>query len=333
MVDGEDVRELLALPNLPDSTLADLERRVEHSLPVDGREIEIDLTVSRADQAAHEHLGFFFIFHDRTQDKQLETERRRFDHLAALGTMVAGFAHEIRNPMASLRSLAESLGEELAEANVVLPHVDRMLKVLARVERLVRSSLVFGRPSPPRAAHHRPWTILSSAVSSMHPRVHLMGGELCIEVDPDLPDVLVDDGQISQVLVILLNNALDATGSPQRVLLRARQARPAAEGRKAKSEPPPPFSPPFSPPLSLPPYVRFDVCDDGPGIPPENRQRIFDPFFTTSASGTGLGLAIAQQLATENGARIELASALGGPTTFSVLCPVAGAEPAPPSPR
>ncbi len=321
--DGEDVQDLLALPNPPDATLAEhSERRWAHSLRVGDQDIEIDITLSRADEAAHEHLGFFFIFHDRTQEKLLEIEQRRFDHLAAMGTMVAGFAHEIRNPMASLRSLAESLGEELAEANVELPHVDRMLTVLERVERLIRSSLVFGRPSPPRSAPHRPWTILSSAVSSMHARTRALGGELRVEVDPELPDVFVDEGQIGQVLVILLNNALDATGSPSHVLLRARHAaRVVAEGHKGKSDPP------------LGVFVRFDVVDDGPGIPPQNRERIFDPFFTTAASGTGLGLAIAQQLATENGARIELTSAVGGPTTFSVLVPVAGGSEAPPSRR
>ena len=169
--DGEDVRNLLALPSAPDATLAEQsERRWAHSLRAGDQDIELDITMSRADETAHEHVGFFFIFHDRTQEKRLEIEQRRFDHLAAMGTMVAGFAHEIRNPMASLRSLAESLGEELAEANLELPHVHRMLTVLERVERLVRSSLVFGRPSPPRSAPHRPWTILSSAVSSMHAR-------------------------------------------------------------------------------------------------------------------------------------------------------------------
>jgi signal transduction histidine kinase len=123
-----------------------------------------------------------------------------------------------------------------------------------------------------------------------------------------------------QALVILLDNALDATGSPRRVRLRAETAR-AGEGRLRKSEPPPA------------PFVRIDVKDDGPGIPPDILGRIFDPFFTTKATGTGLGLSIAQQLVTVNGARIELTSAIGGPTTFSVLVPIAGVDVAPLSRR
>jgi signal transduction histidine kinase len=185
----------------------------------------------------------------------------------------------------------------------------------------VRASLLFGRPSPPRRAAHRPWTILSAAASALLPRTQKLGSDLPIEADAELPDVVVDDGQLVQVLVILLNNALDATGSPRRVLLHARCERPSSEARGRKSEPPPA------------PFMRFDVKDDGPGIPPNILGQIFDPFFTTKAAGTGLGLSIAQQLASENGARIELNSTVGGPTTFSVLVPVVGFESVPLSRR
>src|SRR5262249_10872840 len=153
----------------------------------------------------------------------------------------------------------------------------RMLGVLERVERLVRTSLLFGRPSAPRPAAHRPWTVLSAAVSSLPNVTRHPGGELRVEADPELPDVYVDDGQLVQVLVILLNNAIEAAGSARGVLLRAHHGR-SPEPRMRKSEPPPP------------PYVRIDVRDEGPGIPPDILGRIFDPFFTTKASGLGLGL-------------------------------------------
>ncbi len=314
-LEGEDVLELLALPQGTFSR--QMPGRWAHALIVDGREIEIDLLMSRSQDGEQQDLGFFLIFHDRTRDKQLEMERWRLERLAAMGTLVAGFAHEVRNPMASLRSIAESLNDELIEAGVKLPHVGRMLKVLARVENLVRSSLLFGRPSPPRLAFHQPWMVMSSAVSALVPRTKLLGAELCIESDPDLPDVYVDDGQLVQMLVILLNNALDAAGNPSRVLLRVscdRHLGPPTGRGHHKSEPPPR------------PMVRFEVRDEGPGIPAEIMGQIFDPFFTTRASGIGLGLSIAQQLATENGSRIELTSPLGGPTTFSVLVPITDPE-------
>lgn len=249
---------------------------------------------------------------DAIDDKQREAERYRFDRLVAMGTMVAGFAHEVRNPVAALRSIAEELAEELATARVQLPHVGRMLKVLERIERLVRTSLQFGRPPAPRRAAHRPWSILSLALTGAGPRVRQLEEQLRIEVEPDLPDVFCDDNQTAQALIVLINNALDATGSAARVMVRAFGARTLPkEGSRVRDSHPP----------SLGDWLRFEVCDDGPGIPAENVERVFDPFFTTKPSGTGLGLAIAQQLVAENGGRIELSTSAGGPTTFAIVLP------------
>lgn len=134
-----------------------------------------------------------------------------------------------------------------------------------------------------------------------------------MEVEPELPDVHVDEGQFVQVLVILLNNALDATGAPHRVHLRAIRSRLSeVDARGRKSQPP-----------VGPPRVRFEVTDDGPGIAPDVANRIFDPFFTTKPMGTGLGLSIAQQLVGENGGRLEFSSTRGGPTMFVVVTPSA----------
>jgi signal transduction histidine kinase len=230
------------------------------------------------------------------EDKEREEERRRFEHLAAMGTMVAGFAHEIRNPVAALRSIAEELGEELASAGLALPHAKRMLVILERMERLVRTSLQFGRPAAPRRAAHRPWALCSAALSGVAARTLPTGQHLRVEVESDLPDVFVDEGQIVQALVILLDNALDAAGSPRGVLVRLT--------RDVSTDLP---------------AVRFEVIDDGPGIAPADLSRIFDPFFTTKATGTGLGLSIAQQVVRENGARIEVSSVPGAPTCFAIL--------------
>lgn len=246
--------------------------------------------------------------------RQFEDERRRFERLVALGTMVAGFAHEVRNPVAALRSIAEEVADELSEAGLHLPHIERMLRVLDRIEGLVRASLQFGRPATPRRGAHRPWTILSAALSAIGPRTRSSGGEIQIEVEPDLPDVLCDEGQIAQVLVILLNNALDAVGTSDRVTLRATRPRADEDSLGVKLGK-------MHDPTA---WVQLDVADDGPGISPDIIGQIFDPFFTTKAAGTGLGLSIAQQVVGENQSRLEVSSRRGGPTTFTLLVPVVG---------
>lgn len=251
--------------------------------------------------------------HDLRAERELAGERHRFERLVAMGTMVAGFAHEIRNPVAALLSMVEEVGEELSSAGLALPHIPRMVQILQRIERLVRTSLQFGRPDAPRRARHRPWSIAAQAIADVGARTRGAGQALHIDIDADLPDVFCDDAQIARALGNLLNNALDAAGSPSRVQLGARV------DRRAESERPPPSSPSSSPPPAR--WVRFEVRNDGPGIAPELMERIFDPFFTTKPSGTGLGLSIAQQVVSDNGGRLEASSPRGGPTTFAIVIP------------
>jgi signal transduction histidine kinase len=195
-----------------------------------------------------------------------------------------------------------------------------MLRVLERMERLVRTSLQFGRPAAPRRAPHRPWSLCTAAISAVSPRTAPTGHAIRIECDPEFPEVYVDDGQIVQALVVLLDNALDATGSPLGVLVRVTRARPMGVDLRQprKSSPAPGW-----------PGIRFEVVDEGPGIVEAELSRIFDPFFTTKATGTGLGLSIAQQIVRENHGRLEVASARGGPTVFAIVVPVFGETAAP----
>ncbi|MBX3198426.1 MAG: PAS domain-containing protein [Labilithrix sp.] len=311
---GGDVRDLLGLHSSP-RELVSSTPKLAYTLPRRGGDaLDLELTVDCARGCGGVAAGYFFIFRDVSEEKSRSAERERFERLVAIGTMVAGFAHEVRNPVASLRSLAESLAEDLADAKLNLPHVSRMLQVLERIERLVRTSLQFGRPAAPRRGRHRPWTILAAALGEVGPRTHGRGGEGRLEVEPDLPDVFVDDGQCVQVLVILLNNALDSVGAPQRVLVRvfragrARQPSAPVGGQTAREG-------------AHSAWVRFEVQDDGVGIPAAILGRIFDPFFTTKPSGTGLGLSIAQHIVSENGGSLGVTSARGGPTIFDVSFP------------
>lgn len=238
----------------------------------------------------------------RADEERFAAERQRFERLAAMGTMVAGFAHEVRNPVAALRSLCEELRDE----GISLPHVGLMLQMVERIERLVRTSLQFGRPAAPKRSPRRPTAITASALAELRARLRTQP-DIRVEAEPGLPDVNVDDRQIAQALVILLNNALDATGgTASRVLLRVRKNIPATGG---------------VPGVAVHPTIRFEVIDDGPGISAVNLSRIFDPFFSTKPSGTGLGLSIAQQIANENGARLEVESS-PGETVFTIVLPV-----------
>ncbi|HTJ84153.1 MAG TPA: ATP-binding protein [Polyangiaceae bacterium] len=309
-VAGRPVEQLLGLSQGPEELLGgDARRTLAYPLStIDGVELDIELSVSRGE--GDRRVGFFFIFRDVRDEKLKELERSRFERLAAMGTMVAGFAHEIRNPVAAMRSIAEELNEELAAVGLSLPHNGLLLRMVERIERLVKTSLQFGRPAAPRRSMQRPEVIVSFALSEIHARLRASTEPMRVEVDPDLPELFVDERQLTQALVVLLDNALDATGSVARVWIRVRRGSAIeGEARTRKSDPPP---------MS---QVRFEVIDDGPGISADLLDRIFDPFYTTKPTGTGLGLSIAQQIVNENGARLEVASGPGG-TTFSIVVAV-----------
>lgn len=307
---GSDVSQLLGLPSSPDQLLEASHRRgISYSLVRDEVDFAIELSVSRA-EPRDARAGYFFIFRDVREEQQRAAERQRFERLAAMGTMVAGFAHEVRNPVAAMRSIAEELAEELRDAGVDMPHVALMLQMLERIERLVKTSLQFGRPAAPKPAYHRPSSIVSSALAELRPRLRDGAVRLELDADRDLPEIHVDERQLTQALVILLHNAIDATGSPARVVVRVREGRwddRTTDGTIG------------SQPSAL--AVRFEVIDDGPGISADILSQIFDPFFTTKSSGTGLGLSIAQQFVHDNGARLEVASTPGSATSFCILVP------------
>jgi two-component system sensor histidine kinase PilS (NtrC family) len=309
---GASVRVVLGLPDEPAGVLGGESMRSLAYPHVTSAGAELDLALSiNGTTSGAEDVAFFFIVRDTREEKAREAERLRFEHLAAMGTMVAGFAHEIRNPVAALRSIAESLAEELAAMGIFPPHTARMLSVLQRVENLVRTSLQFGRPATPKPVAFRPWMVCSAALASVAPRTSATE-QIQVEMEQELPDVFCDEAQIVQALVILLENALDAASRPSHVRLRVR--RWTIDGRTKRGSHPPSVG------------VCFEVEDDGPGISPDDLPRIFDPFFTTKASGTGLGLSIAQQIVRENGGNIEVAATHGSPTVFRVVAPSAIVE-------
>lgn len=308
---GRPVGEILELEHPLDALEPGESCRFESRVVGFGGDVAVDVDV----HVTAQDVGHVFAFRDVTEDRRLQEEMRRVERLAAIGTMVAGFAHEVRNPVASLRAITEALDEELRERDLRLPHTTRLLEVLGRIERLVKTSLEFGRPATTRPALLAPCALMRSAVAAVAPRTS--GVPIHVDAPADLPSIFVDEGQLVQVLVILLNNALDATGSASNVCVRASLDDPPSgrrDGRRISEAPSPP--PAERPPLR----VRIEVIDFGSGIRADAIGHVFDAFFTTKASGTGLGLAIAQKIVTENGSHLEIAS-LSQPTIFAVTCP------------
>ena len=223
----------------------------------------------------------------------------RADRLSALGMLAAGVAHEIRNPLVSVRTFIQLLPERLADEEFRTGVRELALGVIERICALINDLLAFSRPAP---AEREP-TDLNELVAQITRLLEAEARRRDVAVsfhgEADLAKVVVDEAQVKQVLMNLLLNALQACGSHGSVEITTR-------GEEARGER----------------WCTVTVADSGAGIPPEHVEQIFDPFFTTKDAGSGLGLYIARQIVTEHGGHITTAPRAGGGTAFTIHFPL-----------
>ncbi|HEX8494838.1 MAG TPA: response regulator [Pyrinomonadaceae bacterium] len=230
----------------------------------------------------------------------------RAEKLAAVGRLAAGVVHEINNPLATISACAEALESRVKEgAFDASPEAEDLREYLAlirseafRCKMITNGLLDFSRT---RAGEHAPVDVPGVIQSAARLVAHQKRGEsveIVMEVSEDVSPISGDEGQLQQAVIALSTNAIDAMPEGGRLTLGARNE----EG-----------------------HVLIEVSDTGVGIAPENLIKIFDPFFTTKevGRGTGLGLAVCYGIVTEHGGRLDVQSAIGKGTTFTISLPAA----------
>jgi signal transduction histidine kinase len=225
----------------------------------------------------------------------------RQEKLASLGTLAAGVAHEIRNPLTAIKFRLFSFQKELPDAYAEHEDITVIHGEIDRLERIVEDFLQFARPSEPQLSEIVAGEILQRVHDLLKGSLEKQGIALKID-NPQPAKLSADPQQLQQVLINLVQNAAESIGRDGTITLRATPGVDNAAG-KAK------------------PVVVFEVVDTGKGIPPETEQRIFDPFFSTKEGGTGLGLPIAARIAEKHGGSIHYQSHSKRGTTFSLLLP------------
>src|SRR6185436_19131273 len=199
----------------------------------------------------------------RLEQVKLQAERllERQEKLATLGTLTAGIAHEIRNPLTSLKARLYTLEKHLQNLPAALKDTGIINAEISRLERIVQDALSFARPADPKLEPVAADTLLREIQGLMSTSMESRGVHLVIEAHPGL-FIRVDSGHLKQVLINLVRNAVEAIDGEGTVTLCTRPARALLGGRETD-------------------VVMLEVSDTGKGIPPEVEKRLFDPFFST----------------------------------------------------
>jgi signal transduction histidine kinase len=228
--------------------------------------------------------------------REAEAAMRRADRLAALGQLTAGLAHELRNPMSTIRSSAEMLQRTLpAEDDVARELAGYISSEVDRTNSLITRFLEFARPMRLRLSPADLGAVIDRAIA----QVERVQGDCNVAVyknySPDIRPVLMDGELIERVVYNLVLNAIQASPAEGAVTVKTRPV----DGE-----------------------VELSIIDRGPGIDPKQVENIFNPFFTTKPDGVGLGLAIVSKIVDEHGGKILVESQPGEGSVFRVYLPV-----------
>ena len=272
-----------------------------------GKITPVSVITSPLLMSSGERVGTIVVLRDLTSIRELEAAVRHSDRLSSLGTLAAGLAHEIKNPLGGITGAAQLLEMELSDDSELQEHIRVVLKEVKRVNRIVEELLHLAAPRKLQLSRVNIHKVLGDLVLLQKRAV--VGKSIVFQqhLDPSIPPVLVDEGLITQLLLNLIRNAVEAVAEEGMVRITSRIV--AAYSMTQKGE-------------GRSRMVALDVSDNGPGIPPEVLDNLFTPFFTTKARGTGLGLAICQKIVAEHRGMLKVESDLGRGTTFTVMLPL-----------
>jgi signal transduction histidine kinase len=245
-------------------------------------------------------------FNDMSQQlqltrKRMEAANRRLiqaEKLASIGRISASIAHEIRNPLTSVKLNIQKVMESQGLADLDKEHLDISQEGIGHIENFIKELLNFTRVADLELNYFSVEQIVDESVKMIRNTLKLKDVQLIKKVQERLPQVLVDGDKIRQVLLNILHNACEAVDNGGKITIILSLLR----GRRGQK-------------------VRIRICDDGPGIPKKDRENIFEPFYTTKSTGIGLGLANARKIIVQHKGTIHASENEGSGACFDILIP------------
>jgi len=251
--------------------------------------------------------GAVMIIRDLSRIKDLESTLRRADRLSMLGTLAAGLAHEIKNPLGGIKGAAQLLSMELAHESSLQDYTQIMIKEVERINFIIEELMDLGNPRPPEIGDVDLTKILDDIVLLQREAARSQNIRFILKLDPSIPPVQGDENLLTRLFLNLVKNAREAINHDGEVLIETRIASNyhlTGPGRRSS------------------PMVDISISDTGCGIALDQMERIFTPYFTTKSKGSGLGLAISQKIIEDHHGLLKIESAPGVGTTMLVSLPL-----------
>ena len=294
-------------------TLATGEGQINNELALDssGRELIVRTSTSVFHDQDRHVLGVLLVLTDITAIKRLESQIRRSDRLASLGTLSAGMAHEIKNPLVSIKTFAQLLPERYQDSDFRDTFSNLIGHEIDRIDSLVNQLLRFARPTKPLLRPMHVHEILEKSLSLVGHRLYQKEIKLTRSWEANVDTIRADADQLEQVFLNFFLNAMDAMKNGGELAITTqistdeRWIAALTRGNGA-----------------VPEVLRITIRDTGEGIRKQDIAHVFDPFFTTKDYGTGLGLSVVHGIVQEHGGQIEVESELRKGTAFHVLLPL-----------
>ena len=253
-----------------------------------------------------ENIGAILTLKDITYIRELEAAVRQADRLSTMGTLAAGLAHEVKNPLGGIKGAAQLLERELTADSDLREYTRVMIRETERIDRIIRELLDLASPRALKLSPVNLHKVLGDILLLQRQAVGGRAISFIKQFDPSIPDIMADEEMLTRLLLNLIRNAIDAMGESGRLTVVSRvlsDYRMSQNERRSR-------------------MVAIEVSDDGPGIPPEDLENIWTPFFSTKSGGTGLGLTICHKIVAEHRGMIKVESDQGHGTKFTILLPL-----------
>jgi PAS domain S-box-containing protein len=266
-------------------------------------EFPVGFTINNHLSVRGEMIGKIVIFRDLTSLNKIQEEILRMDRLVSLGKLASGIAHELRNPLAGIKTTAQALGEELSKDDTRREYLNRITKEIDRLNELLKTFFSFAKPQQLNLVHCDIKAIINEIIPFLIKEIAEKGIRFVETYPPQLPKIKVDKNQMHQVFLNLFLNAIQAMPNGGELKIEVSPVISSSiDGSKKK-------------------FIKIVISDTGTGIPTNIVQKIFDPFFTTKPRGIGLGLSITYQIIKKHGGTIKVESQLEKGTSFMITLP------------